>query len=321
MTAVRIEIAVADIDTEMETYDQISVYRSATEGGTYAEITTATLRVDLIANQSEYEYVDRTAPNSIYWFKTTYYNSVTLAESSQSTAFQGIYAGLYVTLDDIRDEGFDVDTVSDDRAIFLSKGWQDWIEHKTGQWFYPRELTMYFDGSDARSLWLNIPIITLTSLYMNDDFNNVVDESVYAVYNRYYPEDDRKNPRIKVKTSLASDIFTGSYNTNKFLTGDQNQKLIGTFGYVEEDMSVPFAIKRAIMVLISISVENLSDGDIDVMAVGRKIEEVTDRHRVKFADLWDRLGVWNPTGITEVDQALAMYRKVAYVGMARSLFV
>jgi hypothetical protein len=316
MATIKIRWYVPELSNVMTQYDQVKVYRSDLEDGTYVEITGIGTRVDLVVDQTNYEYIDAAAPTPLYWYKTAYFNSTTLAESSMSDALQGSDPGLYVSLQDIRDEGFSEDDLSSERAIFLSMGWQDWFEHHTGLWFHPRELELLLDGNGSRVMWLSVPIIELTEVYINDDFTNALSTDEYTVYNRYFPEDDRKNPRVKLKRSTG-DIFSGSSN-QVFQTGDQNQKLVGTFGFVEEDGSVPFAVKRAIMTLIAVTASNMADGDIDAMRRGLVTEEVTDRHRIAFTDLADEIGVWSPTGWREVDMALQMYRRPASIKMARS---
>lgn len=216
---------------------------------------------------------------------------------------------MYVELTDIRNENITEDELDDDRAEALSQGWQQWFERKTGLWFEPRTMTLLFDGDGSRILHFNFPIITVTSLYINDDFDNVVDTDDYVVYNRYFPEDDRKNPRIKLKHSTDTSFPFVSTNGGYFLKGDQNQKVIGTFGFVEEDGTVPFAVFRAILTLVVLSASYMADGDIDILRSGLVTEEVTDRHRVRYDSLYKEIGAWNPTGIADVDDAIRSYRR------------
>jgi hypothetical protein len=232
-----------------------------------------------------------------------------------SSPRQGSGAGLYVTIQDLRDEGIPETELGDDRALILLEGWQQWIERKTEQWFIPKDLEMYLDGNGSRVLWLPVPIISVTSLYANDDFDTAVDSDSYVVYNRYFP-DDRRNPRIKLKRSTGN-IYT-SITTGKFVAGDQNQMIDGRFGFIEEDGTVPYAIRRAIMLLVNMTKEEMGDEEISALDRGRVIEEVTDRHRIKYADIWNSIRSWNSIGITEVDQAIKLYRRVINVRKARS---
>lgn len=319
MATIKIRFYVPELSNVMINYDQVKVYRSDLEDGTYVEITGIGTRIDLVADVTNYEFIDTTAPTPLYWYKTAYFHSVNLTESSLSAPIQGSDPGLYVSLQDIRDEGFSEEELSSERAILLSMGWQAWFEFRTGQWFYPKELELLLDGNGARVMWLPVPIVALDEVYLNGDFDTALDATEYTVYNRYFPSDDRRNPRVKL-TKGQRGIFESS-RSRVFQSGDQNQKLVGTFGYVEQDGSTPVPVQRAIMTLIATTSQNMADGDIDAMRRGLAIEEVTDRHRIKFANLWDDLGQWSPTGFREVDDALAMYRRPASIDMARSFMV
>jgi len=312
---IKVRVYVRDISNVLLKYDQVQIWRSDTEDGVYTEITDVGTRINLLAGVSNYEYIDTTAPDNTYWYRTRYYNSSTLATSDFGSARQGTDVGLYVSIQDIRDEGISVTELSNERALILSLGWQDWFIHMTGNWFTPKQMTIDLDGNGSRVMWLDVPIITIDSLYINDDFTNAVDTDYYTVYNRLYP-DDRKNPRIKLKRRQRS-VFDTSRDLI-FQTGDLNQRVVGSFGYVDEDGSVPFLVQRAIMTLIVLTAELKSDGDIDQLLVGRLVEEVTDRHRVKYSDIWDEIQAWKSTGITEVDMALEHYRRPAKIDMART---
>lgn len=219
---------------------------------------------------------------------------------------------------DIRAEGLTVDDISDARIDILSAGWQKWLEDKCGVWFSSKTLDMNLDGDGSRVLWLPVPVITLTALYLNES-TTALDSSYYTVYNRYFPYDDRKNPRIKLKRTNSTNIFIGS-TSSKFEVGDLNQRVVGDFGYVEQDGSAPYLVQRAIIVLIIATAELIGDSDIDQLKVGKAIEEVTDRHRIRYSDLWDQLNTYLPTGLTEVDEAIRMYKRPIHISMARSAY-
>lgn len=224
----------------------------------------------------------------------------------------------YATIQDLIDEGLDIPgDLTTERAQDLLDGWSEWIDNKTGQWFESKSLTLLLDGSGSRMLMLDFPIITLTSLYINDSFTTALSTDLYIVYNRYQP-DDRKNPRIKLKRSSNSDLYTSVNSNFKFTAGYQNQKLIGDFGYVEEDGSTPFAIQRSVILLTVVTAELITDGELDQLKTGKAIEEVTDRHRIKYSDLYDQINYWGMTGITEVDNAIAMYKRPVKINMPRS---
>lgn len=311
MATVKVRIRVRELTNVMTQYDKIKVYRSDTEDGdgTYSEITTALTRIDLVAGTTLYEYIDTTAPTSSYWYRTSYFNSATLLESSLGTPVQGLDAGLYCSLQDIRDEGVTDTELSDDRALTLIRGWQSWLEKMTGNIFKETEATLDFDGDGSRLLLLPVPLIELTELYINDDFDNVVASTNYVAYTSRGPiQDDRKNPRIKLKLSSSQSIYSRSLSGGVFAIGDRNQRVVGSWGYTESDGSTPEPVCRAIKVLVIATKELLGDGEIDQLKFGKVIEEVTDRHRIEYADLYNRLKTWAPTGISEVDLVIQAYR-------------
>lgn len=72
------------------TFDQIKIYRSNTEEGSYSLIGT----VDISSGTST-DYTDTTGSAS-YWYKVTYYNSVTTDESDYSDPQQGGVSDWYI---------------------------------------------------------------------------------------------------------------------------------------------------------------------------------------------------------------------------------
>lgn len=82
------DIPVANLRGVMRLYDQITVLRSATETGVFAEITTAGTRIPLVAGVESYEFFDDTGtPTS--WYKVQYRNAGSAALSAASAAVQG----------------------------------------------------------------------------------------------------------------------------------------------------------------------------------------------------------------------------------------
>lgn len=317
MATIKLSISVDEIESIFLQYTHIQVWRCATRDGVYAEITTPSTRVALAEDDSFYEYIDATAPTTTYWYKTRYYHDTTLDVSEYSDPMQGIDGGLYCTLQDIRDEGITTTELSDERALALSTRWQQWFEAQTKNFFVPKEATVDLDGDGSRMLLLPVPIINVSALYINDDFVTVVDPTTYAVYNSRGPvQDDRSNPRIMLKRS-TTDIF--AQMSGKFNIGDRNQRIIGTWGYTESDGSTPLAVSHAVLVLVTLTKEYLPDDQIDQLISGRIVEEVTDRHRAKYADLVNNLKMWSPTGISEVDMALRRYKRPIRIAAPRTM--
>jgi len=323
MATIKVKFFVEELSNVLTKFDKIKVYRSATEGGVYSELTDDLTRIDLVSGTTLYEYIDTTAPDSSYWYKISYFDSSLVnSESSLSAGIQGSDSGLYISIQDIRDEGITETELSDTRAQGLIIGWQSWLEKATGNFFTAKSAIVDFDGDGSRLLQLPVPIISVNNLYINDDFDNAIDVNNYKVYNARGPvSDDRRNPRIKLTlTGRTTSVYQFNKGAGgKFIVGDLNQRVDGIWGYTEADGSTPEPICRAIKILVIATAELLGDGELDQLKFGKVIEEVTDRHRIEYADLYNRLGGWYPTGIAEVDNVISMYRAPTRVTAPRPM--
>lgn len=83
-----LNIKIENITIVLEAYDQIKVYRSTSEDGSYSEISTESTRIDITLSKTVYTYYDQTGSDS-NWYKTSYYNSETFDESPLSSAIRG----------------------------------------------------------------------------------------------------------------------------------------------------------------------------------------------------------------------------------------
>ncbi len=81
--ATTIRVTVEDITEKITSYDQILVYRGLSATGTFNQIGT----VSLVVGTYQYSFVDSTG-NLNYWYKYSFYNSTTLAESDKSVPFR-----------------------------------------------------------------------------------------------------------------------------------------------------------------------------------------------------------------------------------------
>ena len=84
----RLSVDIDNISYVLAHYDQMKIYRSTSEGGSYLEITDADTRIDLIPETTVYSYTDDEGTNN-HWYKVTYYNSVTTDESGFSAVIRG----------------------------------------------------------------------------------------------------------------------------------------------------------------------------------------------------------------------------------------
>ena len=228
----------------------------------------------------------------------------------------------YITIQDVRDAGIS-DAIADDAAVSASIVTnQQFIERATRQWFDSRTLTLYLDGNTSDTLYLPVPIISVTSLKINGQ-DDALDSSLYEVYSSADLPDDRWNPRIKLvrgNTDLFADPFRTEYPP-LFRKGRRNQEITGAFGFVEADGSTPELIKRALLLLVIEKLTNPPFGDAIPGAapgpVGNVMRETTDGHTlqytfVKFGDT--RAGLSGYTMNREVHMICTMYK--APIGIA-----
>lgn len=233
---------------------------------------------------------------------------------------------LYITLDYLRTVHNVPDPPTDEQineAIIL---WQSVIERITGQWFLPREHEFLLDGTDSDALHLNVPIIEIEEVEINmgrdgAGTGTVLAEEEYRVYNRVSTVDDRMNPRIKLIDELASqrDIYTASnwHSRRKFLWGRQNQRVKGTFGYVDSATGgCPPAIKRALLLILLEKLANPPTGSNTLappIVQGILTEEWTDGHKYRMqipgGGVKDRVpGLSGLFNNPEIEQILRMYK-------------
>jgi hypothetical protein len=89
MAVITLKIVVANLETVQRTFNQIKIYRSITGiEGVYSEITGPSSRIALETGKMVYEYTDQ-AGAAGYYYKSSYFHSVSLLESSLSAAQQG----------------------------------------------------------------------------------------------------------------------------------------------------------------------------------------------------------------------------------------
>lgn len=192
----------------------------------------------------------------------------------------------YITVQNARDEGVTDPPYSDARVQAAIDLWSDYIDRACRQWFESRALTIFLDGTDCDTLWLPVPIIGVTELYINDS-TIVLGTDFYNVHNSRVLPDDRQNPRLTMRRK-SGDLFTrAALGTADpaFVKGHRNQKIVGTFGYLEPDDTTPKMIKRAVLLLLQKSLPLMYTSGIPVvpLAVGPIKREKTDGHEIEWS--------------------------------------
>lgn len=241
----------------------------------------------------------------------------------------------YINPADVRLAGLGPEVANDSAVLAAIDTWQQFLERACRQWFYPRALDFRFDGTDSDTINFGVPIISVENLWVNLGTTQQqplpLDPTRYCVYSSAGGvQDDRRNPRIKIVAfEQVRDIFTAPIvqpNTKlRFRKGRQNQRVVGTFGFVEPDGSTPRLIKRALTKLV---VEKLAS-PIYVGASGTEPDppppllagvlasETTDLHSMTYQQAPFRARGVGLIGITkdqEVLDVIRLYR--APIGVA-----
>jgi hypothetical protein len=242
--------------------------------------------------------------HSVRWF-------VRAAESELyfETPFEVLAAPIdtspgYCMLQDLRDEGFTREAVSDTRLVRAIALASRTIERITGRYFEPRRQRIELDGRGSSELLLDEPIIAIEKI----EIGGGGPVSGATAYNRHITQglmlpDDRQNPRIHLG----------------FPCGARNVRVTGLFGYTEPDGSptgtTPLLIREACKRLVVREIPPLAD-------TGRR-EDVRQRHRIlqertrEQSYTLDRLA--HPgalTGDPDIDDILVQFMRPADLGAA-----
>ena len=231
---------------------------------------------------------------------------------------------MYVTTAEIRAAGVPI-AISDPSIEAARLRAIQFLEKRTGRFFERRNgLTIDLDGNDSDTLFLEVPVIVLTSLFVNSmnaqDVPIALGVEQYEVYNGRGPTpkaDDRNNPKIRMLAGLRN-VFTGTtLGAPMFVNGSRNQRLFGDFGYVEADDSTPALINRAIVRMVILDLqEGYGGAGTSTLwagmagggkAIGPRIRESTDGHSVSYG--WSGKTVGSISGDAFVDEVLSRYRK------------
>jgi hypothetical protein len=244
----------------------------------------------------------------------------------------------YCTVGDLRDAGVTISQADDARLQKLITLASRMIDKYTGRFFEPRTKTIRLDGTGARGLLLNEPIISISEVKLVSD-ETVSTSSVsltdLRIYNRHISQnllspDDRESPKIEFlefdyrNESLST--FSSSYaheifHPHRWPKGTQNVEITGIFGYTDPDGTpmgqTPDGICMACqLMVIRLFLEPFGDGNGDAANSWRVTEHKTRDQSIKFADpsSLGSAGVGAFTGDPQIDRILAMYSRGPLMG-------
>ena len=213
-----------------------------------------------------------------------------------------------ITVEQVRDEGVTEDQADDARIDSLITLSTQFINRATGQFFEGQSMTLILDGNGRNLLHLPMFCAEASELLIgstgSDDATDYVDSAI--LYNRTFPTDDRKNPKIRLTDGV-------------FISGYQNISITGIFGYVDinpgPEYTVPFEIQEACKRLVVMAVPLLTSPDRAANENrGRITQENFDGGTYSytltpsaFTNLW--------AGDAYVNQVLLAYRRPHYGGL------
>lgn len=212
-----------------------------------------------------------------------------------------------ITVEQVRNEGVTEDQADDARIDSLIALSTQFINRITGQFFEAQSMTLTLDGNGRSLLHLPIFCAKISELLIgstgSDNGSDYVDNAI--LYNRTFPTDDRKNPKIR----LSDGVFTEGY---------QNVSITGIFGFVDVDAgptySTPVEIQETCKRLVITAVPLLTSPDRAANeSRGRITQENFDGETYSytlnpstFTNLW--------AGDAYVNQVLLAYRRPHYGG-------
>jgi len=186
----------------------------------------------------------------------------------------------------------------------------EFIDQWTGQFFNKRTGVFEMQGSNAHMMHFNVPIIEITKLLINDTDIELFegdDKDFEAFKGRTQPQDDRRNPKIRLNLNNDS-IFSGVF-TNRVFLKNTRSTIEGSFGFLEPDGNTPSLIKRATALLVFESINQPSATVGLTPSVGTLRRVKVDLHEKEFFE--DR-GInrgFQATDNKEVNNILAMYKR------------
>ena len=196
----------------------------------------------------------------------------------------------------------------------------EFIDEITGQFFNLRPAIVTLEGNNTPTMWLPVPIITIRDLKINGTDTSLIegeDQDFVAFKGRQRPQDDRRNPRIKLSIgSGRSNIFSGSFSTGVFAQHTLT-RIDGDFGFLEADGSTPRNIKNAAVLIVADRMNKpFATQSSSTSAGGGPVKRIrVDLHEKEFFENKQASSKASvSSGIPKVDQILAKYKAPILIG-------
>ncbi len=232
---VRLNFRIDNLDSVMETWESVKLFRADTEDGSYSAIGSP---VTLVADTNEYTITDATGDET-KWYKVAFYEAAGPTDGDKTDPVCGSGGGRYATVAGMRDVGYAATLYTNDAMRTAIQRAERFVERITGNVFIPQQRSFRVDPrpSLTPTLLLDVPIIQIDAVtiveYVDDGTSSIYDYlEVYEisvadvkVYNRHLTQglvnpDDRDSPRLH--------LIVDHWGNER-----QSVKLDGWFGYTE----------------------------------------------------------------------------------------
>ena len=209
------------------------------------------------------------------------------------------------------------DKVYKKRGLELIHQAMDFIDEKTGQFFNKRTGTFDIEGNNTNTLFLNVPIIEITKFLINSsdvEISEGIDYDFVAFKGRARPQDNRRNPMIKLNFGRARNSIYANSLTNRYFARGTFQTIEGSFGFLEPDGTTPSLIKKATLILALRDVNAPLAGSSTSGTVGPLKRQKVDLHEEEFFELKGQTSKGTLSGNEEVDRIIANYKSPIGIG-------
>ena len=194
------------------------------------------------------------------------------------------------------------------------------IDERTGQFFNKRSGVFNLEGNNTALMLFPVPIIEIEKMIANSSTTELKegqDFDFVAFKGRSRPQDDRRNPRIKLNIGRGrSDIYSGSLTSRVFVKGALTE-ITGSFGFLEPDGSTPALIKKATALLVMVDInEPVGSTASSSSGAGPLKRLKVDLHEKEFFEASSNKDSVksSASGNEEVDRIIALYRAPIRIG-------
>lgn len=193
----------------------------------------------------------------------------------------------------------------------LIKEAMDKIDEATGQFFNKRTGTFQIEGDNIPVMWFPVPIIEITKLVINStdlELDEGEDKDFVAFKGRQRPQDDRRNPRIKLNVGRGRDSIYVAPLTTRVFAKNTLTTIEGSFGFLEPDGSTPRLIKKATKLITIGQINKPITETAGTEDTGPLKRLKVDLHEEEFFELKSEGNVGAFYGDAEVEAILAKYK-------------